>query len=86
MTPTRRAIAFIDGPKKGQWLHPADFDALRDATRRTNVAGTPPEALVSLDYHPTGKTVTRHVGKGPQGVEQIGTADTYTYRPGRTSR
>lgn len=55
-------VALEGGPLHGQWSHAADWAACRLATQRTNVPGTPGEALACLRYVESDRTVTRRVG------------------------
>jgi hypothetical protein len=73
-------IALEGGPKHGQWYRLDDLTELQAATRRTANQHTPRIALAVLHYQPTGRQITRHIGRD-RDTERIATADIYTYRP-----
>lgn len=80
---TGQLIALEHGPKHGQWYRPEDLTQLQAATRRGANQHTPRIALAVLHYQPTGRQITRHIGRD-RGAERIATADVYTYQPEAT--
>lgn len=74
-------IALQGGPKHGQWFSQADFNEQRATAlyMRRLCPETPRIATAILDYHPTERTTTRHIGRA-NNVERIATATIYTHQ------
>ena len=85
-TTTRpQLVALEGGPMHGQWFTKGDFNEQRATAlyMRRLCLETPRIATAILDYHPTERTTTRHIGRANK-VERIATATIYTHQEQQT--
>ncbi len=80
---TRKVVALEGGPKRHQWYFEDDFFELQAAHRRAHSEYTADVADVCLDYHSTGRMVTKAIGRATKTQPgRIATAEVWEYRPG----